>query len=95
MNDPNPTIGAAGPTAAEQAPVFQLQRVYLKDAIITSVQLSAARENPSESVSFAFQAVEVAYRPEKDDGSLDGAVPKGYDLESLKPGFAAPSTLGG
>jgi type VI secretion system secreted protein Hcp len=70
-------------------------RVYLKDAIITSVQLSASRENPSESVSFAFQAVEVAYRPEKDDGSLDGAVPKGYDLESLKPGFAAPSTLGG
>ena len=33
MNDTNRNIGAdAAPTAAEQAPVFQLQRVYLKDA---------------------------------------------------------------
>ena len=69
-------------------------RIYLKDAYITNHQLSAALENPTESVSFAFQAVEIAYRPEKDDGSLDGAIPKGYDLESLTPGYAAPSTLG-
>jgi type VI secretion system secreted protein Hcp len=69
-------------------------RIYLKDALITNVQLSGSNENPTESVSFAFQAVEVAYRPEKDDGSLDGAIPKGYDLEALTPGFAAPSTLG-
>jgi len=32
MNDTTPAVGAAGATAAEQAPVFQLQRVYLKDA---------------------------------------------------------------
>ena len=70
-------------------------RIYLKDALITNVQLSGSDANPTESVSFAFQAVEIAYRPEKDDGSLDGAIPKGYDLETLTPGFAAPSTLGG
>ena len=69
-------------------------RIYLKDAVIVNQQLSAAAENPTESVSFAFQAIEVAYRPEKDDGSLDGAIPKGYDLESLTPGYAAPSALG-
>jgi len=69
-------------------------RVYLKDALITNVQLSGTNENPTETVCFAFQAVEVAYRPEKDDGSLDGAIPKGYDLETLTPGFAAPSALG-
>ena len=69
-------------------------RIYLKDAIITGVHLSGSNENPTESVSFAFQSVEIAYRAEKDDGSLDGAIPKGYDLESLTPGFAAPSTLG-
>jgi type VI secretion system secreted protein Hcp len=69
-------------------------RVYLKDAQITNVHMSAANENPTESISFAFQSVEVAYRPEKDDGSLDGAIPKGYDLESLTPGFAAPTPLG-
>src|SRR6185437_856424 len=59
-------------------------RIYLKDALITSLQLSGSSENPTESVSFAFQAVEIAYKPEKDDGTLDAAIPKGYDLESLK-----------
>ena len=40
-------------------------RIYLKDALITSVQLSGSNENPTESVSFAFQAVEVAYKAER------------------------------
>ena len=32
MNETTPAAGAASPTAAESAPLFQLQRVYLKDA---------------------------------------------------------------
>jgi type VI secretion system secreted protein Hcp len=64
-------------------------RIYLKDALIASVQLSGGGENPTESVSFAFQGVEIAYKAEKDDGTLDGAVPKGYDLGTLRPDFAA------
>ena len=68
-------------------------RIYLKDALITSVQLSGSNENPTESVSFAFQAVEVAYAPEKDDGSLDAAVRKGYNLETLTADFAADDAL--
>ena len=68
-------------------------RIYCKDALITSVQLSGSNENPSESVSFAFQGVEVAYRPEKDDGTLDAAIRKGYDLETLQSDYAAPSNL--
>jgi type VI secretion system secreted protein Hcp len=69
-------------------------RIYLKDALITSVQLSGSSENPTESVSFAFQGVEIAYKPEKDDGSLDAAISKGFDLELLLPNFAAPKALG-
>ena len=69
-------------------------RIYLKDALITSVQLSGSNENPTESVSFAFQGVEVAYKPEKDDGMLDAAISKGYDLELLNANFAAPKALG-
>jgi type VI secretion system secreted protein Hcp len=57
-------------------------RIYLKDALITSVQLSGSNENPTESVSFAFQAWKSPTRPEKDDGSLDAAISKGYDLET-------------
>jgi type VI secretion system secreted protein Hcp len=65
-------------------------RVYLQDALITSIQNSGSNENPTESVSFAFQKVEVAYKPEKDDGTLDGAVAKGFDLSTLKSDYAAP-----
>jgi type VI secretion system secreted protein Hcp len=79
------------PVGTEQQDYF---RIYLKDALITSVQLSGSSENPTESVSFAFQGVEVAYRPEKDDGTLDAAIRKGYDLETLKSDYAAPSNLG-
>jgi type VI secretion system secreted protein Hcp len=78
------------PVGDKQAPYF---RIWLKDALITSVQLSGSNENPSESVSFAFQAVEIAYAPEKDDGSLDAAVRKGYDLELLTANFAADDGL--
>jgi type VI secretion system secreted protein Hcp len=69
-------------------------RIYLKDALVTSVQLSGSNENPSESVSFAFQGVEYAYAPEQDDGTLGAAISKGYDLELLQPNFAAPTALG-
>ena len=69
-------------------PVGDSQEDYFKiemtDALITSVQLSGSQENPSESVSFAFQKVSVAYNAEGDDGALTGFVPKGFDLATLK-----------
>ncbi|MBZ5727233.1 MAG: type VI secretion system tube protein Hcp [Acidobacteriia bacterium] len=68
-------------------------RIYLKDALITSVQLSGSNENPTESVSFAFQGVEIAYRSEDDTGKLEAAIRKGYDLELLTANFAAPKNL--
>ena len=78
------------PVGDKQAPYF---RIWIKDALITSVQLSGSNENPTESVSFAFQGVEIAYAPEKDDGTLDAAVRKGYDLELLTANFAAEKGL--
>jgi type VI secretion system secreted protein Hcp len=78
------------PVGDKQADYF---RIYLQDALITSVQLSGSNENPTESVSFAFQAVEIAYKAENDDGTLAGAVPKGYDLELLNASYAAPDTF--
>lgn len=68
-------------------------RIWLKDALITSVQLSGSNENPMESVSFAFQATEVAYKAEKDDGSLDAALGKGFDLATLKSDYAAEEPM--
>jgi type VI secretion system secreted protein Hcp len=78
------------PVGDKQQPYF---RVWIKDALVTSVQLSGSNENPTESISFAFQAVEIAYAPEKDDGTLDAAIRKGYDLEKLTADFAADSGL--
>jgi type VI secretion system secreted protein Hcp len=69
------------PVKGEQKDYF---KITLKDALVTSHQLSGSNENPSESVSFAFQAIEVAYAAEKDDGTLDSFVPKGFNLEDLK-----------
>ena len=74
------------PVGDKQADYF---RIYCKDALITSVQLSGSNENPSESVSFAFQGVEIGYKAENDDGTLAGAVVKGYDLEKLTADYAA------
>ena len=74
------------PVGTEQADYY---RVYLSDALVTSIQQSGSNENPTESVSFAYQGIEVAYKPEKDDGSLDAATPKGYDLATGTANFAA------
>ncbi len=51
--------------------------------------MSGTSDNPTESLTFACQAVEIAYKAEKDDGSLDAAVPNGYDLSALNSDFAA------
>jgi len=78
------------PVGDAQAPYF---RIYVKDALITSVQLSGSNENPTESVSFAFQGVEIGYKAENDDGTLAGAVVKGYDLEKLTADYAAADSF--
>jgi type VI secretion system secreted protein Hcp len=78
------------PVGNAQADYF---RIYLQDALITSIQQSGSNENPVESVSFAFQKVEVAYKPENDDGTLGGAVPKGFDLSTLSTDYAAPDSF--
>ena len=68
-------------------PVNGTQQDYFKitlgDAIVTTCQQSGSSENPSESVSFAFQSIEVAYAAENDDGTLGSFVPKGFSLETL------------
>jgi type VI secretion system secreted protein Hcp len=71
----------------KQQPYF---KITLGDALITSFQLSGSNENPAESISFAYQSVEVAYAAQKDDGTLDSFVPKGFSGATLDS-WAAPS----
>jgi type VI secretion system secreted protein Hcp len=78
------------PIGADQADYF---RVYLGGPIIVSIQQSGSSENPTESVTFAFQQVEVAYKPQQDDGSLGGTIAKGFDLSTLSSAWAAPTAF--
>jgi type VI secretion system secreted protein Hcp len=76
-------------TLAYDKPVKDAQQDYFQivmtDALITSIQLTGSQENPTESISMAFQKIKIGYAPEKDDGSLDGMVFKGFDMTTLKP----------
>ncbi len=70
------------PMGEGQEDYFKLE---MEDVLITSVQLSGSSENPTESVSFAYEKIKVMYNPEDDEGNLAGFVEKGYDLGTLKP----------
>jgi type VI secretion system secreted protein Hcp len=41
-------------------------------------------------VIFAYQAIEIGYAPENDDGTLAAALRKGFDLETLSSSYAGP-----
>jgi len=71
------------PMGDKQVDYFKIE---MTNAMITSVQLSGSSENPTESISLAFEKVKVGYNPENPDGkSLKGFVEKGFDLTTLKP----------
>ena len=59
-------------------------KIHMEGALITSIQHSGSNENPTESISFAFEKVKVSYNPEE-GGKLKGSIDKGFDLRKLKP----------
>jgi type VI secretion system secreted protein Hcp len=60
-------------------------KIEMEDVLITSVQLSGSSENPTESISFAYEKIKVCYNPEDNEGNLAGFIEKGFDLGTLKP----------
>jgi len=60
--------------------------VKMTDILITSVQPSGSSENPMESVSMQFAKVDIEYKPQKADGSLDAGVHFIYDIKGNKEG---------
>ena len=58
--------------------------VKMKEVFVTSVQQSGSSEHPTESVSLAFSHVDLEYKPQKADGSLDAGVHFMYDLKARK-----------
>jgi type VI secretion system secreted protein Hcp len=65
------------------------QQEFLKwkfsDLLISSYQTGGSGGSdivPIDQVSFNFTKIEVSYAPQKQDGSLDAALPAGYDLKA-------------
>jgi type VI secretion system secreted protein Hcp len=60
----------------------------MNDIVITSVALSAAGDAAAtaESVALQFAKVDLEYKPQKPDGSLDAGVFFKYDIKSNKVG---------
>ena len=58
--------------------------VKLKEVFVSSVQPSGSSEHPMESVSLVFAHIDLEYKPQKDDGSLDAGIHFIYDLAANK-----------
>lgn len=56
---------------------YEMSKVY-----VTSVGHSGSSENPTESVTFAFEELKVSYNSDK-DGNQEGWVTKGYNIATL------------
>jgi|SRR6188472_4417955 len=61
--------------------------VKMNDVIITGVTHGGDSSQPlSESVTLAFAKVDIEYKPQKPDGSLDAGIHFKYDLKANKEG---------
>jgi len=60
--------------------------IKMNDVIITSVTETDAGDDRFETVSLAFAKVDVEYRPQKPDGSLDAGIHFKYDIKGNKEG---------
>ena len=54
-------------------------KIEMRQVTVTSVEWSAqAGDSPEETIMLKYQEIEVEYRPQKKDGSLDAAIPAEY-----------------
>ena len=59
--------------------------IRLKDVVVTSYQVGGAEaDGPFDQVALGFAQVQVEYRAQKADGSLEPAVKAGYDVKTGK-----------
>ena len=61
--------------------------IKMNDVIVTSVNRRDSGESGQpENVSLAFAKVDLEYRPQKPDGSLDAGIHFKYDIKANKEG---------
>ena len=60
--------------------------IKMSDIVVTGVQPSSAGEQPMESVSMQFAKIDLEYKPQKADGTLDAGIHFIYDIKTNKIG---------
>jgi type VI secretion system secreted protein Hcp len=62
--------------------------INMEDILVSGVQAASAggQGNTSENVTLNFAKVEIEYKPQKPDGSLDAGVKFKYDIKASKEG---------
>ena len=58
----------------------------MNDVIVTSVALNDMNGGSAEHVSMSFAKVDLEYKPQKIDGSLDAGIHFKYDIKANKEG---------
>jgi type VI secretion system secreted protein Hcp len=58
--------------------------IKMNDVVITSVAEDDSKESGYETVSMVFAKVDLEYRPQKSDGSLDAGIHFKYDIKAHK-----------
>ena len=58
--------------------------IKMDDVIVTAVMDEESKNDSVETVSLTFAKVDVEYRPQKTDGSLDAGIHFKYDLKTNK-----------
>ena len=60
--------------------------VKMNEILVTSIQPSGSSELPMESVSISFSKIDLEYKPQKEDGSLDAGFHFLYNIKTNKEG---------
>ena len=60
--------------------------IKMSDILVTGVQPSSAGEHPMENVSMQFAKIDLEYKPQKVDGTLDAGIHFTYDIKTNKVG---------
>jgi type VI secretion system secreted protein Hcp len=86
----NCAVGKTLPTAEFicRKAVGDKQDVYIKykftNFVVSSYQMSGSDGAPTDSFALNFEKIEVEYKPQKDDGTLDAAVTAGFNLKEMQ-----------
>ena len=60
--------------------------IKMSDILVTGVQPSSAGQQPMENVSIKFAKIDLEYKPQKVDGTLDAGIHFIYDIKTSKVG---------